>query len=963
MPEVPYNPIGAPPFKEDKNGKRTFLPIPKESKQDVTNLRNLFDAIGIRIKPDAIESDNFVASTVGWQLKRNGNITSASGVIAGWTIIAGYIYSLLSGTPTSSPVDGIVLSSTDAGVTIYEDGDKRVVLGFLSAGVYGLRVYATDGVTVIYETSDTQQIIAGWNFTSTVLRSGASDAASNVLIDSANSLIRLGPTSGDYVTLDGANLRLRSSTYVAGVSGFTVEPGLVEAQNLVARGIMRGSTFMYDVISAVGGQMMVANSDVLASDMTALDAATMTTRGNVTWAVDDVVVVRAVTALGIQEEWWRITNIGSAPTYTIARDFAAAHAADTNPIWKKGTTIVRQGSSDDAATFSGGWLRLLGEGSNSPYYSVFQRTGVAYNAYTEQVRMGNLNGFLDYAADVFGFAVGSTATGEPSIAIDPTNGLRIRRGTKDILSVDTSGNVTANFNGISVDALGEEDILYGESLTAGDSLCAISPSNFLFPEYGTGTATAGNETIVYGGTGSNTFIRTAMRFVATGTTVSGITLRLLKVGAPSDNIRVAVYSESGSSPNAVITNGTSDNIAGSSVNITWTDHSFTFSVDPTTVVGTAYWIVIERTGARDTSNYYKVCPFIENTATALPMLSQTDTGGSWTADYPLAINVTGQTKSFLVKTDANFAITSNFVAFAAENGSAGDTQKKVYPSGSVAGFSGLTPNVPVWLSDTAGAVASTPGTIEVQVGMARGSTTLIIDRETKKRTGTVVARAYSTEHTIGASGNTDTGGLTTTNDLVAQQFTAPGDITIDRIQVRSRFAISAPSGLVLEIRADDGSGDPDMTGGGLLASVGHAPSAGAQTTDNVSIGPIALASGVTYHVVWNATSATFGGGNSAAAGSNGSTVTVERIQFSNDSGSTWGNTGVNASWHLILQSSNGASINVGAGFYPKHVFVDDGADNYDLGNLFNESGVSNKNVIGFTLTRDSANTKTWLAIG
>ncbi len=260
---------------------------------------------------------------------------------------------------------------------------------WLGAGSIGAATFSVTNAGVLTATSGT---IGAWNITSTLLRSGASDAASNVLLDPTNSLLRLGPTSGNYITLDGANLRLRSSNYVTGVSGFTVEPTLVEAENIIARGTLRGTTFKYDVISAVGGQLMVANADVISADMTALDSATLTIRGDVTLSVNDILVIRAVASSGIQEEWLRVTNVGSAPTYTVTRDLANSFTSNNNPAWKAGTPVTVQGSSDGAATYSGGWLRLLGAGTNSPHYSVFSRTGVSYNSYSERVRLGNLNG-------------------------------------------------------------------------------------------------------------------------------------------------------------------------------------------------------------------------------------------------------------------------------------------------------------------------------------------------------------------------------------------------------------------------------------------------------------------------------------------------------------------------------------------------------------------------------------------
>ena len=60
--------------------------------------------------------------------------------------------------------------------------------------------------------------IANWYIFTNTIASGSVEATANILLDSANSLIRLGSTSNPYITLDGANQRLRSSNYVGGVS-------------------------------------------------------------------------------------------------------------------------------------------------------------------------------------------------------------------------------------------------------------------------------------------------------------------------------------------------------------------------------------------------------------------------------------------------------------------------------------------------------------------------------------------------------------------------------------------------------------------------------------------------------------------------------------------------------------------------------------------------------------------------
>jgi hypothetical protein len=485
--------------------------------------------------------------------------------------------------------------------------------------------------------------IANWYINTNTLSSGAVESSSNVLIDSLNSLLRLGPTSGNYITLDGANLRIRSSNYNPGVAGFTVEPTLIEAENLVARATLKGATFQYDVISAVGGQLIVANADTLLSDMTALDAATLPTKGTSTFAANDILLIRAITANGIQEEWMRVAPVtttedsysesnqsstisfsggltnkalaqsftashggaltsckfylrkSGSPTgnitaklyahsgsygtsslpsgaalaasatvdistlttslalvtftfsgvnqytlvngtrycisveysggdasnfltggidstssthggnqasqntgtsawsanatfdlafyvysdgvvnpYTVTRDLASTYSADSNPAWQAGTTIVKQGKSDGSSVYSGGWLRLLGEGTNSPHYSVFSRTGLTYNSYSERVRVGNLNGIGGKVADTYGFFAGNYSAGKYLMYDDVSGDLIVNDSVisnNDLYGDGSDGDVT-----ISVDTTLTSDMFYN-SLTI-NTTKTLNPGGF-----------------------------------------------------------------------------------------------------------------------------------------------------------------------------------------------------------------------------------------------------------------------------------------------------------------------------------------------------------------------------------------------------------------------------------------------------------------------------------------------------
>ena len=121
----------------------------------------------------------------------DGSITSIKGAIGGWTIISDYLYKLSSGTPASSPSDGIVVQAgTTPQIIVYDTFNlaamPRVKLGEFSADIFGLIGYDTDGTTMLYEFSTTQNKIAGWTVSSTTLAN-----STNIILDASNKSISI----------------------------------------------------------------------------------------------------------------------------------------------------------------------------------------------------------------------------------------------------------------------------------------------------------------------------------------------------------------------------------------------------------------------------------------------------------------------------------------------------------------------------------------------------------------------------------------------------------------------------------------------------------------------------------------------------------------------------------------------------------------------------------------------------
>lgn len=278
--------------------------------------------------------------------------------------------------------------------------------------------------TVILDGAENEIRIGGTNL---VLDADAEKitVGSNIEIDGANDRIDV-----NTITIDGANNRIRSDNYVSGDAGagFHLGPDLLEVGNVAIRGIIRTAVFQKNVVSVVGGDLLVRPSDVLSTDMTALDASTVTIEGNETFAVNDIIRIKD----GSDDEWMTVTNIGSAPTYTVTRDAAGIYNADSNPTWKKGAAVVNYGSSGDGGVY------MSSSEVYSPYLAIFAHSGSPWGDLGVKARLGNLNGYLNYSTDIYGIGIGEA---DKYLTYETTNGLKVK-GTINATSMEITGTAT-----------------------------------------------------------------------------------------------------------------------------------------------------------------------------------------------------------------------------------------------------------------------------------------------------------------------------------------------------------------------------------------------------------------------------------------------------------------------------------------------------------------------------------------
>jgi hypothetical protein len=128
-------------------------------------------------------------------------------------------------------------------------------------------------------------------------------------------------------------------------------------------------------------------------------------------------------------------STGTSYGYRLTRD---RDGSGSNQ-WYAGDALLNTGTTGN------GYIDLFSNtgvlSGNGPTIIGNVRTSATYNAIAARWAIGNLKSIYGYSAsDVYGAAFGDPSA--TNITIDATNGLRIRNGTTDKLTADTSGNLS-----------------------------------------------------------------------------------------------------------------------------------------------------------------------------------------------------------------------------------------------------------------------------------------------------------------------------------------------------------------------------------------------------------------------------------------------------------------------------------------------------------------------------------------
>ena len=325
-----------------------------------------------------------------------------------------------------------------------------------------------------------------------------------------------------------------------------------------------------------------------------------------------------------------------------------------------------------------------------------------------------------------------------------------------------------------------------EAVTLGNALCLIAP-DVLDQSYSESNQDADQ---AIGDAAARTYVAQGFQPGA-GTYINKLELYLKKTGSPSGDLTVHIYTNSGGAPGNSLGSGT---ITGSSITTSYAYYTVNF-VNPILLqASTDYHIVVTRTAAVNATDYFILgkdtsSPTYHPSASATYAIREGDATPAWTLigsdivgddDYHDAIFKTYKEDTTVAaqvrKTKATSELrTRNFIGFANSSVAAAATvQVNRLPSQT--GLTSISPGRSYYLSDTAGAIALTPGSFPFQVAV--GKTTTSVENTPPNAAG-VPGWVELGSLTWSASSATQTLALGVTYDLVMMIFYYEGAATMN----------------------------------------------------------------------------------------------------------------------------------------------------------------------------------------
>tara|TARA_Y100000310_G_scaffold342169_1_gene444090 strand:+ start:6241 stop:8133 length:1893 start_codon:yes stop_codon:yes gene_type:complete len=208
------------------------------------------------------------------------------------------------------------------------------------------------------------------------------------------------------------------------------------------------------------------------------------------------------------------------------------------------------------------------------------------------------------------------------------------------------------------------------------------------------------------------------------------TIRIRKIGAPTDNVKVSLQADSSGDPSGTALQTV--NLDGSTLTTSYQNKEFTFPATQALDASTTYWLVVERSGAADASNYYECEYQNTNVYSSGQLKNKDDVTGDWettdygaTSDLYFKISLLSVLDSAYLTRLSNQEETNLYIGFAKSTEAKGSTVT-IQRSSLVTGFTGLTSATRHYLTNTKGSIGTTVGDFIKVVGIGVGTTELLL---------------------------------------------------------------------------------------------------------------------------------------------------------------------------------------------------------------------------------------------
>jgi len=216
-------------------------------------------------------------------------------------------------------------------------------------------------------------------------------------------------------------------TFEGGIISRGIEPQLTDAYDLgsssklwrkIWASELDAVLFAQNTITLLGGWLLISKNE--GSFESNVAAANTTINFGQSMTPNDFVLCRAA----LKVEYLQVGTLVSGTTYNVTRNLDGSGAND----WPAGTPYCVLGTTGDG--------RIELNAYNTPRIGIFTQ-GATYNASTEVVRVGDLNGSFGVVSGLYGMGIGDYSGGN-YLKFDPSGGF-VLKGSNGGISLDASG--------------------------------------------------------------------------------------------------------------------------------------------------------------------------------------------------------------------------------------------------------------------------------------------------------------------------------------------------------------------------------------------------------------------------------------------------------------------------------------------------------------------------------------------